>query len=65
MLNGLPQTLMMLEVRDETWTNDSIVQLLEFLNYQIDYQFETDFHNDKKEFLKYLLRIENKYKLML
>lgn len=61
MLNGLPQTLMMLEVRDETWTNDSIVQLLEFLNYQIDYQFETDFHNDKKEFLKYLLRIENKY----
>lgn len=61
MLKGLPETLMMLEVRDETWDDKSIINLLKFLNYQIDYQFKNDFHEDKKEFLKYLVKLPNKY----
>lgn len=53
--NSISQNLMMLEVRDETWDNESIKDLLKFLNYQIDYQFNNDFYQDKKEFLKYIL----------
>lgn len=53
--------LMMLEVRDQSWDDTNIESLLKFLNYQIDYQFNNDFNQDKKEFLKYIFRKKNKY----
>lgn len=51
----ISKRLMMLEVRDETWTNESIQNLLQFLNYEIDYKFKNDFNENKRLFLKYIL----------
>ena len=51
--------LMMLEVRDESWTSESISDLLKFLNFEIDYKFKHTFNSNKKLFLQYVLNIPN------
>ena len=54
--------LMMLEVRDETWTKESINDLLKFLDFEINYKFKNNFNSNKKLFLKYILGLrDNKY----
>lgn len=55
----ISDNLMTLEVRDETWTNESIQNLLEFFNYVIDYKFLHIFNKNKLEFLKYILGIHH------
>lgn len=56
---NIGQRLMMLEVRDETWNNTNINEFLTFLEFVINYQFDNDFHKNKKEFLKYILCLPN------
>lgn len=56
------KNLMMLEVRDETWNKKSINDLLNFLNFEIDYKFKNDFNNNKQQFLRYILNIQDNNK---
>ena len=61
---NLANNLMTLEVRDETWDKNSIKDLLEFLNFEIDNKFVKDFNSNKKLFLKYILNLaDNRYVL--
>ena len=53
----ISDNLMALEVRDETWTSESIGKLLEFINFIIDYKFINIFKKNKQEFLQYILGI--------
>ena len=53
----ISDNLMTLEVRDETWTSESIGKLLEFINFIIDYKFINIFKKNKQEFLQYILGI--------
>lgn len=54
--------IMMLEVRDQTWTNESIEQLLEFINFVADYNFDHKFNKDKKRYLASILRRKEEVK---
>lgn len=49
--------LMMLEVRNEDWTQEKIQSFIRFLDFLIDYRFKNDFNENKEEFLKYILRL--------
>lgn len=53
----ISKSLMMLEVRDETWTKDSIQDLINFCNYLIDFKLKYFFNNDLKEFTKYIFQL--------
>ena len=58
--NAPPQItkrLMMLEVRDETWTNQSIMKLNEFCNFLIDFKLQNYFNNNLIDFTKYVFRM--------
>lgn len=55
----LYKQMFLLEVRDETWDYNDIQKLLEFLNYYIDNTFINIFNSNKKEFLKYILKIDD------
>ena len=52
----ISETLMMLEVRDKTWTTDRIKEYIEFLDFEVDYQYKNIFKEDKLRFLKAILR---------
>lgn len=54
--------LMSLEVRDNTWDDNSINELIHFCDFLVDYKFEKDFQFDKKEFLKYILNLWPRFK---
>lgn len=51
--------LMMLEVRNGDWTDESIYELLRFCDFVVDYKFNNEFNQDKKRFLKYVLDIRD------
>lgn len=57
--SDIAEGLMMLEVRDQTWDDESIEHLLAFLNHKIDRMYNEFFHQDKTEFLKYVLDMKN------
>lgn len=50
--------LMMLEVRDDNWTNEAIDKYLEFLNFVIDFEFEKC-GQDKDSFARRVFKNEN------
>ena len=54
-------SLMMLEVRDETWHKEAITDLLKFCDFLIDYKLKNYFNNDLKEFAKYIFTPTDKY----
>lgn len=55
------QHLMMLEVRDETWTNESINDLIDFCDFLIDFKLKYFFQNNLEEFTDYIFHITTKY----
>lgn len=57
----IAQNLMMLEVRDETWTEESISYLLYFCNFLIDFKLKNYFNNNLNKFEKYLLIPDGHY----
>lgn len=52
----ITESLMMLEVRDETWTDESICDLLNFCDFLIDFKLEHFFNNDLIQFSKYIFK---------
>lgn len=52
--------LMMLEVRDETWTEETISDLIHFLDFEIDYIYHNYFKEDKEDFLRFVLKMKTK-----
>lgn len=48
--------LMMLEIREDNWNEESIADLIRFCDFLIDYKFENQFNRDKKKFLKYIMK---------
>lgn len=51
------EDLMTLEVRDNTWTDETISQLVQYCDFLIDYKFTNDYNENKIEFLKYILNL--------
>lgn len=51
--------IMTLEVRDETWTEESIQDLIIYCDFLIDRIFKNYFKENKREFLKYVLNLRN------
>lgn len=51
----------LLEVRDESWTEESIQDYLKFLNFLIEDKFQNQFFNNKEKFLNYIIGA-NEYK---
>lgn len=51
--------IMMLEVRNGDWTDESIYELMRFCDFLIDYKFNNEFNQDKKRFLKYVLNVRD------
>lgn len=51
--------IMMLEVRNGDWTDESIYDLLRFCDFVVDYKFNNEFNQDKKRFLKYVLDVRD------
>ena len=51
--------LMMLEVRNDNWTKESIDMYLKFLNHVIDYKFKYIYNENKVEFAKKQFGISN------
>lgn len=49
--------LMTLEVRDNSWTEENIADLVQYCDFLVDYKFKNDFNNDKMELLKYVLNL--------
>lgn len=47
------QELMTLEIRDNTWDENTISQLIQYCDFLVDYKFK-EFNNNKEEFLKYV-----------
>lgn len=54
----ISRRLMMLEVRDETWDNQSIIALNTFCDFLINFKLLNYFNNDLKNFTKYVFRIQ-------
>ena len=50
---GLSEELMTLEVRDDTWDENSIADLIQYCDFLIDYKWD-EFHHNKTNFLKYI-----------
>lgn len=51
-------SLMMLEVRDNNWTDENINDLIIFLDYLVDYYYNIVFKQNKIEFLKFILGLK-------
>lgn len=51
--------IMMLEVRNGDWTDESIYELLRFCDFLVDYKFHNEFNQDKRRFLKYILNVRD------
>lgn len=58
----ITKTLMMLEVRDETWKTEDIDALLNFCNFLIDFKFKYYFNENLLDFINYIFHT-NKSKL--
>ena len=56
---SISDTLLTLEVRDNTWTTESINYLIRYCDFLIDYIFVNKFDCNKLEFLKYILNIND------
>ena len=56
----IAQDLMLLEVRDESWNNENIADLLNFCNFLIEYKYKNYFNSDLESFTKYLFHSKNK-----
>lgn len=54
---NITKNLMMLEVRDETWDTNSIAELIKFCDFLIDFKLKNYFHNNLKEFTKYIFQL--------
>ena len=55
----ITKQLMTLEVRDETWEDNEITELLKYCDFLIDFKLKNYFHNDLKEFTKYVFQLPN------
>lgn len=51
--------IMMLEVRNGDWTDESIYDLMRFCDFVVDYKFNVEFEQNKKRFLKYILNVRD------
>lgn len=55
----LTEDFMILEVRDNSWTNESLNQFIKFCDFLIEDKYK-DFNYDKKEFLKYIFDLQGR-----
>lgn len=53
----ITKSLMMLEVRDETWSKKSIQELIEFCDYLIDFKLQYYFNNNLRDFTKFVFQL--------
>ena len=60
---SIANTIMTLEVRDNTWNTESINHLIRYCDFLIDYTFTNKFNNNKLQFLKYILNIDDSEQL--
>lgn len=56
----ISQGLMTLEVRDETWTEESISYLLQYCDFFIDYHYNNTFKQDKNQFFNWVFNVNRK-----
>lgn len=49
--------LMTLEVRDKTWTHESIAELINYCDFLIDYKFEHIYNKDLNKFFMYVFQL--------
>lgn len=54
--DSLCKDIMSLEVRDNSWTDESIGHLIRFCDFLADYKFE-EFNYDKEKMLKYVMHV--------
>lgn len=52
----ISKNIMMLEIRDDTWNEESIQDLIKFCDFLIDAKYE-EYNQDKSEFLKYIFNL--------
>lgn len=54
----LSHSIMMLEVRNDDWTEDKIKLLLELVDYMINYMIKYEYKGDLKKFIQYIFDID-------
>lgn len=55
----ISSSLMTLEVRDETWTEESISQLLQYCDFFVDYHYKNTFNENKNNFFNWVFNIDS------
>lgn len=56
--NFPPESLMMLEVRNDDWTDETIQQYCDFMDYLIDDAIKNQFNNNIEDFLWFILSLK-------